>query len=74
MQRAKEIFKPIRKIIRLFDFFGEPFTFRYKDENKHATALGGLICILFMSLLLYISDINLFLFITKKISHYNIIQ
>ena len=39
--------KPICDTIRWFDFFGESFTFRYKDEDKHASILGGIICIIF---------------------------
>ena len=39
--------KPICDTIRWFDFCGESFTFRYKDEDKHASILGGIICIIF---------------------------
>ena len=37
----------MRKILRNFDFFGESFTFRYKNEGKHSTELGGIMCIIF---------------------------
>ena len=47
MERKEGILKKFKKYLRLFDFFGESFTFRYKDENKQTTILGGIICILF---------------------------
>ena len=46
-----------KKILRTFDFFGESFTFRYKDEDKHSTILGGIICICF-----YIIAISYFIY------------
>ena len=64
MKKAKGTFKKIRRFIRIFDFFGESFTFRYKNEDKHATVLGGLICIIF-----YI--IAFIYFIYKFIPFYN---
>ena len=39
--------KSIRSIIRSLDFFGESFTFRYQDEDKLSSILGGIICIVF---------------------------
>ena len=47
MERYKATLKSIKRFLRAFDFFGESFTFRYKDEDKHSTALGGIICIVF---------------------------
>ena len=37
----------LKKIIRTLDFFGESFTFTFKDDDKHSTLLGGIICIIF---------------------------
>ena len=37
----------LKEIIRTLDFFGESFTFTFKDNDKHSTLLGGIICILF---------------------------
>ena len=37
----------IKKGIRTLDFFGESFTFTFKDNDKHSTLLGGIVCILF---------------------------
>ena len=34
--------KRIQNIFRRFDFFGVPFSFRYKSEDKYSTSLGGL--------------------------------
>ena len=39
--------KKIRTLFRGFDIFGESFTFRYKNEDKHSTVFGGIICFLF---------------------------
>ena len=47
MEGKEGILKKFKKFFRLFDFFGESFTFRYKDENKQTTVLGGIVCILF---------------------------
>ena len=37
----------LKKIIRTLDFFGESFTFTFKDDDKHSTLLGGMVCIIF---------------------------
>ena len=37
----------LKKIIRTLDLFGESFTFTFKDDGKHSTLLGGIVCILF---------------------------
>ena len=47
MNSSKNTWKSIRSLLRKFDFLGESFTFRYKDEDKHSTELGGIMCILF---------------------------
>ena len=59
--------KKTRKILRMFDFFGESFTFRYKDEDKHSTVLGGLICISFYTIAFVYIVINFIPFINNKI-------
>ena len=59
--------KKTRKILRMFDFFGESFTFRYKDEDKHSTVLGGLICISFYTIAFVYILINFIPFINNKI-------
>ena len=47
MKTTKRTLKTIKKYLRMFDFFGESFTFRYKDEDKHSSALSGIICLFF---------------------------
>ena len=47
MKATKENLKTIKKYLRMFDFFGESFTFSYKNEDKHSSALSGIICISF---------------------------
>ena len=45
--KYKETLNRVKKVLKVFDFFGESFTFTYKNEDKHSTVLGGIICILF---------------------------
>ena len=37
----------VEDFVRSFDFFGESFTFKYKEEDNHSTFFGGLITIIF---------------------------
>ena len=39
----KETFK---NIFRFFDYFGDSFTFKYKNEDKLSTVLGGVTCLI----------------------------
>ena len=39
--------KALKRILRKFDFFGVPFSFRYNNEEKYSTSLGGLFFIAF---------------------------
>ena len=39
--------KTIKKLIKKFDLFGVPFSFRYQNEDKYSTSLGGLFSIAF---------------------------
>ena len=50
MEKSKTTLRSIKRFLRAFDFFGESFTFKYKDEDKHSTILGGLICIIFFAI------------------------
>ena len=43
MKKSKTYLKPIRGFFRKFDFFGEYLAFRYKDEDKQSSVLGGII-------------------------------
>ena len=49
--------RTIKRILRILDFFGESFTFRYQDEDKLSSILGGLICLIF-----YIIAISYFIY------------
>ena len=49
--------RTIKRILRTLDFFGESFTFRYQDEDKLSSILGGLICLIF-----YIIAISYFIY------------
>ena len=57
----------IRSFLRNFDFFGESFTFRYKDENKLSTVLSGIICIIFYIIGFVYIVINFIPFYNRKI-------
>ena len=56
----------IKKAIRWFDFFGESFTFRYKDEDKHSTLLGGIIFIIFFTIFISYFIYNFIPFIKRE--------
>ena len=56
----------IKRVIRWFDFFGESFTFRYKDEDKHSTLLGGIICIMFFTIFISYFIYNFIPFIKRE--------
>ena len=51
----------------MFDVFGESFTFRYKDEDKHSTMLGGIICICFYIIAILFFVYNFIPFYRRKI-------
>ena len=56
----------IKKLFRSVDFFGESFTFRYKDEDKHSTVLGGILCIIFYSFAILYFGLNLKPFLNSE--------
>ena len=47
MKNENNKIKLAKRIFRKFDFFGESFNFRYKNEDKQATAISGIICFSF---------------------------
>ena len=55
-----------KKVVRWFDCFGESFTFRYKDEDKLSTVLGGIIFIIFSIIWILYFIYNLIPFIQKE--------
>ena len=56
----------LERVIRTLDFFGESFTFRYYDEDKLSSKLGGVVFIVFMIIALVYSIINFIPFVQKK--------
>ena len=62
----KSPMKMIKRILRMSDFFGESFTFRYKDEDKLSSILGGIICIVFLIITIVYFFYNLIPFAKKE--------
>ena len=72
---GKMYLKKIKEFIRKFDFFGESFTFRYKDEDKHSSVLGGIIYIILYIIAFVYFLYNFIPFINHKIftlQYYNV--
>ena len=57
----------LKKIIRTLDLFGESFTFTFKDDGKHSTLLGGIVCILFFIIAFLYLLYNFIPFYNKEI-------
>jgi len=56
----------LERVIRTLDFFGESFTFRYYDEDKLSSKLGGVVFIGFMIIVFVYSIINSIPFVQKE--------
>ena len=56
----------IGRIIRTLDFFGESFTFRYQDEDKLSSILGGIICIIFYAVAIFFFVYNFIPFYRRE--------
>ena len=56
----------LERVLRSFDFFGESFTFRYYDEEKLASKLGGVVFIVFMLIAISYLIYNLIPFGKRK--------
>ena len=52
--------KEIKYFLKKFDFFGVPFSFRYNNEDKYSTSLGGLFFIFFCTI---VSAVGIYYFI-----------
>ena len=52
MKKENTTLKKFKKVVRWFDFSGESFTFKYKDKDKLATILAGIIYLIFFLLAL----------------------
>ena len=64
MNKAKQLLKKI-------DVFGVPFFFKYENDNKYSSALGGLFFIIFCIFITIILGYNFTPFIKRK--HYSLI-
>ena len=58
--------KTLKSILRKFDVFAVPLSFRYKNEDKYSTSFGGLIFILFIIGVLIPIIYSFIPFITRK--------
>ena len=56
----------LERVLRTFDVFGESFTFRYYDEDKHASKLGGVVFIVFMLIAILYLIYNFIPFVKRK--------
>ena len=66
MNKTKSNWKLFQHYLKKFDFFGESFTFRYKDEDKQSTELGGLMNIIFYLVAIIYFGINFKPFLKEK--------
>ena len=66
MDKSKRPMKIIKRILRMSDFFGESFTFRYKDEDKLSSILGGIICLVFFIIAIIYFIYNLIPFVKRE--------
>ena len=56
----------MERVLRTFDVFGESFTFRYYDEDKLASKLGGVVFIVFMLIAILYSIYNFIPFVKRE--------
>ena len=47
MEIRKTIWKAFKKVLRWFDFSGESFSFKYRDQDKLSTVSAGIIYIIY---------------------------
>ena len=67
MEDKKSKSKTLKGFIRKFDFFGEYFAFRYKDEDKQSSVSGGIVCIVFYIIAIIYFLYNFIPFINHEI-------
>ena len=63
--------RAIRKTLKKFDVFGVPFSFRYKNEDRYSTPLGGLFFILFCIIVVVVIIYYFIPFFNRK--NYNLV-
>ena len=63
--------KAIKKMLKKVDVFGVPFSFRYKNEERYSTSLGGFFFIIFLLIVPVVGIYYLIPFINRK--NYNLV-
>ena len=63
--------KAIKSILKKFDVFGVPFSFRYKNQEKYNTSLGGFFFFIFCIIALTVGIYYFIPFISRK--HYSLV-
>ena len=58
--------KQIKKLIKKFDAFGVPFSFRYQDEGSYTSLLGGFFLIIFCIIVLIVGIYYFIPFYNRK--------
>ena len=56
----------IKKLLKKFDVFGVPFSFKYKNEGSYTTALGGFFFIVFLIILIVVGIYYFIPFFNRK--------
>ena len=58
--------KNIKRFLRKFDFFAVPFSFRYQNEDKYSTSLGGFFFISFFIIVIVVGIYYFIPFFNRK--------
>ena len=59
-------FKVAKRILKKFDFFGVNFSFKYKQEEKYKTSLGGFIFLVFCVVVAVVGIYYFIPFVNRK--------
>ena len=63
--------KPLKRTFRKIDFFGVPFSFRYNNEDKYSTSIGGFFSVAFCVVVLVVGIYYFIPFFNRK--NFNIV-
>ena len=58
--------KSLKSFLRKIDFFGVPFSFKYKNKEKYTTAIGGFFMVLFICAALFLGIYYFIPFYNRK--------
>ncbi len=58
--------KAIRRLLKKCDFFGVPFSFKYRNEEKYTTSLGGFVSIAYILVVIIAGIYYLIPFLNRK--------